>query len=81
MYSLDRDKMNTPYRILKELDEVDNIIEIIDESENIDKNYILAYKKQIKDIINPEIICQIPQNAAIIAIPPSPLKNVKIRKI
>ena len=52
MYSLDRDKMNTPYRILKELDEVDNIFEIIDESENIDKNYILAYKKQIKDIIN-----------------------------
>lgn len=44
--------MNTPYRILKELEEVDNIIEFIDESENIDKNYILSYKKQIKSIIN-----------------------------
>jgi hypothetical protein len=44
--------MNTPYRILKELEEVDNIIEFIDESENIDKNYILSYKKQMKSIIN-----------------------------
>ena len=44
--------MNTPYRILKELEEVDNIIEFIDESENIDKNYILSYKKHIKSIIN-----------------------------
>ena len=44
--------MNTPYRILKEVEEVDNIIEFIDESENIDKNYILSYKKQMKSIIN-----------------------------
>jgi len=44
--------MNTPYRILKEVEEVDNIIEFIDEFENIDKNYILSYKKQMKSIIN-----------------------------